>query len=101
MSILLTTLLFIACKGEKLARVRQELKCTTGISSIAKAKQEMSDLDLRYSQLCDFLTVLFPERFIGELGIVRFHAENDDYSSKMTLIMREANMGEEPFFMRV
>lgn len=98
MGILLIPLLFIACKREKLASVKQELKCTTGVLSILKVKQEMSDLDLQYNQFGDFITALTQERFIGELGVVRFHAENNDFSSKMTLIMREANMGKEPVF---
>ncbi len=95
--ILLTGIFLIAgCGKEKYGSVKQEIKCTSENLTPKSAEFTNSSQELRYDQFGDFITSLTPVSFIGELGVVRFHAENDDFSSKMTLVMRQLNIGEEP-----
>jgi hypothetical protein len=90
--------LLAGCKKEDYGSVKQEIKCTSENLTLKSVKSIKSSQELRYSQFGEYITSLTPGSFIGELGVVRFHAENDDFSSKMTLVMRQSNSGEEPVY---
>jgi hypothetical protein len=95
---LMCILLLVGCKKEKYGSVKQEIKCTSE-ELVPKSNVLLkSSENLRYYHFGDFITSLTPQSLIGELSVVRFHAENDDFSSKMTLVMRQLNMGEEPIY---
>ncbi|MFO7658460.1 MAG: hypothetical protein R6W78_15490 [Bacteroidales bacterium] len=91
-------ILFVSCKKEKYGNVKQEIKCTSGKLTTKNVKSMKSSQELKYVQFGDFITSLTPVSFVGELSVVRFHAENDDFSSKMTLVMRQSYFGEDPVY---
>lgn len=91
----LVVLLLGGCKKEKYGTLRQEIKVTSqsqqGVMRYLKASN-----GLYHTHLGDHIVSLTPQSFKGLLLVVRFHAENDDFSPKMTLVMRQPYIGEEP-----
>ncbi len=95
--ILFIVFIINGCDKEKYGSMHQKIKVTTE-ALVLRAASSTSVQEIQYDQFGDYIMSLTPTSFIGELGVVRFHAENDDFSSKMTLVMRQSDNGEEPLF---